>query len=477
MAITLALRFPLGRYHATPWNGGVNEGASEWPPSPWRILRALIATWHTRWPELPASELDAVLGVLAEPPSYRTPPVSPGHTCHYLPDKDHQKGASGGTDLTLDPFVRLPSAGELLVRWDADLEAGQRTTLARLVGLLPYLSRSESVCVARLAERDTEPDRTWWRPGAEGLIRTRLLAPSRPFSRAALEVTTDDVREQRHSLPPGTTWVSYGAEASLPKTTRVRRPELVTALRYAVTGQAPLKSTHGVLLADRAHEAIGHRLISAGIADNTRREILGTSGAATDHSHAHWIPLAEGPERGAEVASLVLWVPRGLTTDQVAAIIRPMSLSGQWGGRGKEEGHEVRGFPEVRLVFQGAGTIERVAPEIRGPAETWRSLTPYLPVRHRKRETMDDYLARDIVTELGYRDLGECAVSPIESNGLMPDRWAREFRRYRLAERMNRSRPGLGLRLRFPSPVEGPLLLGQLSHFGFGIFVPDPGWP
>ena len=54
MPATLAIRFPLGRYHANPWDRSVNEGAAEWPPSPWRILRALVATWHTRWPGLPA---------------------------------------------------------------------------------------------------------------------------------------------------------------------------------------------------------------------------------------------------------------------------------------------------------------------------------------------------------------------------------------------------------------------------------------
>ena len=62
----------------------------------------------------------------------------------------------------------------------------------------------------------------------------------------------------------------------------------------------------------------------------------------------------------------------------------------------------------------------------------------------------------------------------------MTDRWASEFRRCRTREPLAResrqrvqSRPGTGLRLEFAEPVEGPLLLGQLSHFGFGIFVPD----
>jgi CRISPR-associated protein Csb2 len=38
---------------------------------------------------------------------------------------------------------------------------------------------------------------------------------------------------------------------------------------------------------------------------------------------------------------------------------------------------------------------------------------------------------------------------------------------------MGQSRRGLGLRLEFADPVPGPLALGQLSHFGFGLFAPS----
>ena len=41
-------------------------------------------------------------------------------------------------------------------------------------------------------------------------------------------------------------------------------------------------------------------------------------------------------------------------------------------------------------------------------------------------------------------------------------------------ERLRDARPGVGLRLEFAEPVGGPMLLGQLSHFGFGVFVPEP---
>jgi CRISPR-associated protein Csb2 len=46
MAVVIEQRFPLGRFHATRWNQNPFEDPyGEWPPSPWRLLRALAARW------------------------------------------------------------------------------------------------------------------------------------------------------------------------------------------------------------------------------------------------------------------------------------------------------------------------------------------------------------------------------------------------------------------------------------------------
>lgn len=476
MSTTLAIRFPLRRYHANPWDRAVNEGASEWPPSPWRLLRALIATWHTRWPDLPAPVIEGLLDSLAEPPSYLTPSVTTGHTRHYLPDLEHLKGEAGRTDLTLDPFLSVRRDDELLVSWDGDLPGEQRQALAKLAELLPYLGRSESVCEARLIDGDPVPDETWWRPDAEGSQRIRLLAPTRPVSLGALEVSTADVRRRRRTVPPGTRWVRYAAGEPLtpPEPARaMAAAEPVTAVRFALIGPVPVKATHGVLLADEAHRVAGHELTRAGLADLRRQEILGSKGAATEHRHAHWVPLVMPRQEPQFVRYLVVWVPQGLRAEDVAALLSLREMSGRRGSR--EDGYDVRGLPPVKLLFQAAGPVAQAAPELCGPARRWRSLTPYLPVRHRKRESLEDFLTADVRTELGYRDLPLATVIAADPGSRLPDRWALEFRRYRMAENMSRSRPGLRLRLEFAEPVDGPLLLGQLSHFGYGVFVPDEG--
>ena len=288
-----------------------------------------------------------------------------------------------------------------------------------------------------------------------------------------------EVRRNRRTLPAGSVFVTYAAaDRQESRQAPIREAATVEAIRFAVTGNTPLLSTRGVLLADEAHRVAGRVLASRNIDDAQRRDLLGTGRATSGHRHAHWIPVAGNEQRGAAVGSLVLWAPGQLRSSEVAAVIDLRVLSGKRSRQGNGDGYEVDGFPEVRLLFQAAGPVEQVAPELCGPARSWRSLTPYLPVRHRKREPLADYLTADIRAELSYRDhlkdLPVPAVTPIEADGRLPDRWSSEFRRYRMTERLSQSRPGLGLRLDFADEIGGPLLLGQLSHFGYGIFVPEP---
>lgn len=471
MGTTIAIRFPLGQYHGTPWDRSANEGASEWPPSPWRLLRALVATWYTRWPDLPAPVLDGLLERLGDPPSYLTPPARPGHTRHYLPDLDHKKGETGNTALTLDSFLSVPRDLELLVRWEADLEGEQREVLAKLLELMPYLGRAESVCEVRLAD-DSEPDQNWWRPGDPGPRQARLLAPARPVSRPALEVSTVNVRKAKRTTPLCTIWVSYGAAVqSAPQSEARSQGAAVQALRFALSGSAPVTAGNGVLLADEAHRVAGKALMRGGVMEYRRRLIMGTKGAATGHRHVHWIPVADGSEPSSAVRALVVWTEEGLQPDEVAAILSMRCLSGRRGPEG--EGYQVRGLPKVSLLFQAAGRADQVAPELTGPSRRWRSRTPYLPVRHRKRQDEADYVTADVATELRYRNLPPAVVTLAGPAAGNDGRWARGYRRYRMGEHLRDSRPGLALMLEFEEPVQGPLLLGQLSHFGYGIFQPE----
>ncbi len=139
----LVFRFPAGRYHATPWGRHVNEADVAWPPEPWRIVRALIASYWRKadrncWSE---DDLERLVCRLASyPPVYRLPegPIH-AHTRHYMPIPPRK------TTLVFDAFAHLPKGERIVVAWpkvtlDDDLLAFV-SDLAEGVG---YLGRAES---------------------------------------------------------------------------------------------------------------------------------------------------------------------------------------------------------------------------------------------------------------------------------------------------------------------------------------------
>ncbi|MGH7214630.1 MAG: type I-G CRISPR-associated protein Csb2 [Tepidisphaeraceae bacterium] len=145
---TLQLRFPGGRYHATLWGHHVNEGLIEWPPSPWRLLRALVACGFTsqHWkdtPPLARTLIDKLASVL---PRYRLPGITAAHTRHFMP---YIEGRKQGTTLVWDTFANIGD-GELLIHWPCELNSDETVLLGNLARHLNYLGRSESWVEAQL---------------------------------------------------------------------------------------------------------------------------------------------------------------------------------------------------------------------------------------------------------------------------------------------------------------------------------------
>jgi CRISPR-associated protein Csb2 len=71
MRIVLHQEFPLGRFHATPWRvNPFDDRHGEWPPSPWRLVRAVTARWY-QWAreserEPQVAELESLQAALCE---------------------------------------------------------------------------------------------------------------------------------------------------------------------------------------------------------------------------------------------------------------------------------------------------------------------------------------------------------------------------------------------------------------------------
>ncbi len=158
--LRIELRFPAGRYHATPWGQHVNEGAVEWPPSPWRLLRAVVATWYAKASEEVAEdELAAIVEALSqELPHYTLPEATASHTRHYMPLGKLEKGVER-TAKILDTFVQIDRQASLRITWQTTtLSDEQATKLELLLSRMSYLGRAESwVEFVNLGRSDGEP--------------------------------------------------------------------------------------------------------------------------------------------------------------------------------------------------------------------------------------------------------------------------------------------------------------------------------
>ena len=151
--LAIKYAFTTGRYHATQWGRHVNEGVPEWPPSPWRILRGIVATWRRTLPELPADRVLPILSALAsEYPQFHLPPAATGHTRHYMP---YNEGSRERTTLVIDAFVAVRAGEALFAVWpNVELDPAQRADLSAILGNMPYLGRAESWVEASL---ESEP--------------------------------------------------------------------------------------------------------------------------------------------------------------------------------------------------------------------------------------------------------------------------------------------------------------------------------
>ena len=463
MTTVLRLEFPWGRYHATPWGRNVNEGVPEWPPSPWRVLRALFAAWKLRCVHLRAEDVSAALDPLAGAPRIHAPPMKSAHLRHYMPQIDHRSIGKARTTMTFDSFAVMHPSRPVFIEWEVEMTASARDALGQMADALSYLGRSESICDAALVRRVERQELVSWRPAAsDGSTDVEILCARQPLELGDLVQSPDTVRKNGRLLPAGSELIPYqkADSAESPPLADGWRPKYA-AVRFAVHPRPRPTIANAVVLGELLRRA---SLSKHGVPSETLSGKRATGEPRLGkHQHAHYISLPDQSRTGASapIASLVVWAPRQLAGSEFAALAQI-----QW----LRAGRAASGVPDIAVAVEGFGDVGEVAPEIVGPSDTWVSLTPFAPGRHSsKRTSWEDHIAGEIERELvAYRDYPSPACVAVLDDDV------RRYRRYRLPpkELLANSRRAAMVEIRFASPVKGPIALGSLSHFGLGLFLP-----
>jgi CRISPR-associated protein Csb2 len=490
--IAIRMGFLTGRFHATPWGHHVNEGVVEYPPSVWRLLRSLVATFYRVFPDRahqdkgdnPAvMQLKRIVAALSSPPEFYLPAAAIAHTRHY--DQDN-----GGVKF-FDTFISVNPQETMLWIWrDADLAEEDRVALSEMLVSLGTFGRAESWCEAELlstedaevllakinGEQGINSQPLAANTNLAGLETMRLLLPDANADADKLFETllteTAVMRKGKQLEPTGTRWVTYTRPLDIFKPQRVKkaiRPETkrYTAARFALSSAVLPSVTEVLPVAEEARREVSRRrsdeTYSLALAGKTEG---GGAPLKEDHAHAHfWATDEDGDGR---LDHLTVYAPRGFDADDVEALGRVCVVKRHY-----------KNLPDVRLVLLGLGTRDDFAhvPVFRA-AKRWRSVTPFSLPRFANRGGGKPPRPRDLPEaqlrrELRLRGLPE----PVSVNLLDGYRTGgrREVRWLEFQTRRLKGREGYGLagfELKFAEEMVGPLALGFGCHFGLGLFEP-----
>jgi CRISPR-associated protein Csb2 len=512
--LAIALSFPAGRYHATPWGRHVNEADVAWPPDPWRLSRALIATWHRKLDpqQYPRTLLSSLLARMAaaQPPHIRLPEDAiHAHTRHYVPTKGDKR------TLIFDAFARVAPEDPIVMAWrELQLPPEEEQLLDALLETMSYFGRAESWtyaqrvnwsdsfnCLHDAPAMDTETGEVLGEivrlmaplsPALYAEFRANQVAAHRKLPKKlaktlpedwldAVGVDTGDLHAAGWSSPPAAQILSYRRPLNSLKTVatkpRPREPgrrfdTTMTTARFAIYGKPLPRIEDAVRIGETLRAATmgaAKRLLTTG---TIPPELSGHDLPQNNrHAHAFWLPDANG--RG-EIQHLLVHALGGFSPDAVRVLTALREIR-------RDEGEP------LRLMLEGVAraSLFSAVTKLVGESAVWRSATPYLHPWHLKRpqlrspEALRAALLQQLRREWHAR--GEGLPEIIAVQELRSVRYGgRELRPLHF-QRFRRKRGltqpdtlGRFLELRFAAPVPGPLALGFACHFGLGLFAPAP---
>lgn len=515
MRLVLRQYFPLGRFHATPWRvNPYDDPFGEWPPSPWRFVRALIARWY-QWsretvdsPD--AEQLDRLVAALCDSSySFHVPaaalrgrPLRQYHPVEFGWEpaaKSKGKGKNKkaipqfktyGTSLVQDNYWCTPDGSSGAIWWFLQSELWTPELIEVLdhcLARLIYFGRAESfTAIERTSDCPPQPNcEPHARPRSSASVR--VLVPQTTATRKDVERVTDDPQVVTTTVPPGARMMYADplvrpAARELPVTFPPRQD--CRLIQLAIGWHVPPELRSVVRLTARFRSAVLRELLL--IKTQGRHTSWSTAPKAVREAVADMFGKdADGePLKEHNHTEFLAWWQSRIPTrllirrsspvfdqDDQAAIFKAAARAVSWAAidRRRDE-WKIRLIPLDEAVPAPPGFDGRLA-------RTWEAMTPYVPPRHYLRDgnpRASESIAKQIRRELSFRHVS--SAEQVEVKEMADSTWVTVHllgRNARAAERMFLGdRRAYWLRLIFPEPVAGPIRLGHSSTFGLGLFRP-----
>lgn len=531
MPLALEQSFPLGRFHATRWNQNPFEDRhGEWPPSPWRLLRALAARWfqYTRETgDKDETARDELLQKLAaKPPAFHLPAFTwrgdPAPRQYHKTEvawTDAKAKAAAykkpKTTLTVDVFRAIPPNEHVIWVWDTvELSPHLTKLLGELLKRIRYFGRAETHCRFRIVKAPAHDSPRHELTSSTGTGSPVLVAtPDAKLNVETVLACTDDRLFKGRQIPPGTEW-RYVRLPQCPRVNALSSQKLKSCdnlqlIQFALGGRVYPAEGHWVRVVEKFRGRVlkhAARILSRdecasyGELSHELRDKLkllsgkdGRGRPTQDHQHAYFFLY---PDDNGNPSRLVAYrqMPFDAHVDNAFEVEAVLSASRKplfWQGSDPDWSLCLVPLPGETPPPTGC------CPD--AVSAVWISATPFVPPdRHRFRKNGRLRVGEDAVALLRTAfsealvrkgtmasivriDPVDSTNNPIEvrQNEDPPEcSWpiiheSLRQRRQRSENRTRRVRPGFRFRIELSHPVCGPILVGHSSHYGLGLFVPE----
>jgi CRISPR-associated protein Csb2 len=267
MATSLRITLLSGRYGATPWDRSEFEGQVEYPPSPWRLLRAILHgafLISSKRDQLPEGVGAIVEALAASQPSYHLPfgefgqirGFRPVYGCEPVPPLVTFGGgyshADGKRRSFIDSFLQLGAGAAIHVSWPVDLSADQRSLLGDCLAGLSYLGRAEYPAIWQMVPSMPVANCI---PDPAGTLSVLTCGGAEVLE--GLQMNAQQGRQEGRQSLPGQRWLSYRYNPERPAVmSHGSKAPAVNRALYAFLSDYAMPATAGIAWTDRLHRAL-----------------------------------------------------------------------------------------------------------------------------------------------------------------------------------------------------------------------------
>lgn len=475
--IHIKVQFHTNQYQACAWGNNHAEGVIDWPPAPWRILRAIVAgAYNANLPEKDTTTLKTLLHKLASAlPNYTLPPVS--YIQHRSPrpqvDTKTVKVRSGKT-LYAAGLLMSSEQNELYIHWPVALSEAEKSFLGSCLSGLTYFGRKESTASLTLVETAPEANTTAEAEGTEIVAIADANLGEDALWKALTLSPHENYAVHKSAIFPGVKQATYQIRRpkTFPRQETTSKKQHSVTLSVSASPQVPLKFT--LKLTHRLHQEFINRCPAP--------IFTGQEMGKPRQNHNHTIFQCLPDRTGRYIQEIYLYSHEGYNSEALATI-----------------GTAVNQFKlkNVAQNYQGSLSLADFGSQI--VASEWSSCTPfflsrYPATRRGKPRMLTEHFQKDspehqalqylqylpwlgLTGEPSYHESEEKLALYLDNELAVIVTNCQKFPRYWEWESKCRQgkkvgRIGYALRLKFMNRVQGPIALGYACHYGLGTLTP-----